>query len=389
MQDERIRTKLNAEYAPCVEKFFKGLAGLGLSETELNGIPALFIPGWGDAYESSLFKIAIVGKETAYWGHENGDSLLCDLKSFESGCYDLEASCRNFRTTGPAQWRNTFWQYTAATLGMIFGKTRDEVLLKNNPILRSIAWFNGHAVETIDSKGVDRSVVTHEKMAQIQRLADESGVSDFDRFIKVFEPDVILYFYRNRNETPLRNFPVHDVPRKWGGNEDIYEYQLGRSLILQMRHTTWMTHGNTSQNACAQMVYKVLEKRGYLSFLQHSSGACFDLYDMTVPIWRSFVGYVRANALNHPDLDDQTLARQLICDMARELQKIDARMTARTMVLLLNEVERFRADGWLYSECGRGPCASIRGAYNAYDGTSDAECIAGAFTKLNGVYAYE
>lgn len=389
MNEKTLTDRLNAEYKPCVDKFFAGLANLGLSEAELNGIPALFLPGWGDAYESALFKVAIVGKETAYWGHENGDSLLCDLKSFEGGRYDLEASCRNFRNTGPAQWRNVFWQYAAAALGKMFGKTRDDVLCKNNPILRSIAWFNGHAVETIDSKGVDRSCVTPEKMAQIQRLADESGVSDFERFVRVFDPDVILYFYRNGSDDPLRNFPEHEPPRKWGEKDAIYEYQIGRSLVLQMRHTTWMSHGNAKQNDCARLVFEVLEKRGYLSFLQRSAGNMFDLYDMPASIWRSFVRYVRLDAGLHSDLSNLNLSRRLMCDLARELRKIDAKMTARTLVLLLNEVDRFRADQWLYSECGRGPCASVRGAYNAYEGTPDAKCIAEAFTKLNGSYAYE
>lgn len=67
-------------------------------------------------------------------------------------------------------------------------------------------------------------------------------------------------------------------------------------------------------------------------------------------------------------------------------------MSAQTLVFILNEVDRFRRDDWLYSPERRGPCASVRGAYNGFVNAgkkTEAKWIAEAFTKLNGELAWE
>ena len=385
----KLTETFKEEYGVCTNTFFEGLTKLGLSDTEMNAVPSLFLPSWGDAYESSLFKIAIVGKETAYWANENGDSLLYDINTYSGGGYDVLASCKRFRTDGPAQWQNPFWQYSASVLGKIFGTDKNTILTQDNIMLRSIAWFNGHAIETMESKGVDIGEISPEKMSAIQALADETGICDFSRFIKVFKPNVILYFYRNNGEGPLRNFPECELCKKWGENEDIHEYYIDDTIVLHMRHTTWMKKGNMAEESCANLVYEVLKQRGYITFLQKESGVTFDMYAMGTPTWRQFVGFMRNEAALHEEMDNMTLSRHLMVVMARELSKISAKMTARTLVAILNEIDRFRNDNWVYSETGRGPCSSVRGAYNAYANTVDAELIARSFTKLDGSYAYE
>lgn len=77
--------------------------------------------------------------------------------------------------------------------------------------------------------------------------------------------------------------------------------------------------------------------------------------------------------------------------VARELRKTGSTMTAHTLVLLLNEVVKFRNDNWQYSPERRGPCSAVRGAYNAYANNgkqADADLIAESFTKFNGDMAY-
>ena len=392
--ENKLTKTFREEYGECTNVFFEGLMKLGLSDAEMNAVPSLFLPSWGDAYESSLFKIAIVGKETACWANENGDSLLCDIGAYNGGRYDVLASCKRFRTDGPAKWGNPFWQYSASALGKIFGADKNDVLTQDNIILRSIAWFNGHAIETMNSQGVEAGKILPEKMESIQALADKSGISDFSRFIKVFKPNVILYFYRNSGEEPLRNFPECELCKKWGENEDIHEYYIDDTIVLHMRHTTWMRKGNMAEKSCANLVYEVLKQRGYITFLQKESGVTFDMYTMGAPTWRQFVEFMRNEAALHEKMDNMTLSRHLMVVMARELSKISAKMTARTLVAILNEIGRFRNDNWLYSEKGRGPCSSVRGAYNAYAynayaDNNDAALIARSFTKLDGSYAYK
>ena len=194
---DRLAEQVKKAYAEKASAFFEMVKAMNLTDKELTAIPSLFIPGWGTDYDSSCFKVAIAGKETLYWGNEYGDSLRCDLTAYKNGQYDVLASCRRFREQGPAEWYNVFWQYPATALAKLFGSTRDEVLTQDNPLLRSIAWLNGHAIETYDSDGVIRANISFEKMTALQKAADESGLSDFETFVKVFRPHVIFYFYRN------------------------------------------------------------------------------------------------------------------------------------------------------------------------------------------------
>ena len=78
--------------------------------------------------------------------------------------------------------------------------------------------------------------------------------------------------------------------------------------------------------------------------------------------------------------------------IASELVKRKATMTAQTLVLLLNEVDKFRRDNWLYSKERRGPCSSVRGAWNAYASAGkqiEADWLAEAFTKIDGTHAWK
>jgi len=318
--------------------------------------------------------------------------LSLDLQAFQNGVFDYEAASRAIDVGKPAVWRNPFWQYAAATLGRLFGDEKNSILTPDSLILRSIAWFNCHAIETRESAGVDSQRISSEKMAAIQKLADETGLCDFGRFIKVFNPDVILYFYRNSSVDPTRNFPEGcEFVKSWGVSDAVHEYHFGQTLILQMRHTSWMTRGNMAQADCAGVIYEILKERGYLSFLQRQVGEKYSMYTMSVPVWRNFVSLVRDEADAQADLDNLTLSRHLILAVARELRKTKATMSAQTLVAILNEVDRFRKDRWQYSLERRGPCSSVRGAWNYYTNQGenvDAKVIAESFTTLGGGFAY-
>lgn len=392
--DEILRRKMEAEYGPKVKDFFDDLSQNAFSDEELNAVPALFLPGWGDAYSSSILKIAIAGKETLYWGNDFGDSLLCDFTAFREGAYTSSISCKKYRERGPAEWFNKFWQYAAESIGRLFEQNKYDVLSKSSPVLRSIAWFNGHAIETIKSGGVDKEHITAERMQQLQNLADKHNLSSFESFISVFEPHVILYFYRDSYGVALRNLNEAsgcEFIRSWGDGDAIKEYRLGDTIILNMRHTTWMAHGNMTEQACANLVAEVLKKRGLAARLPSSNSAHYELWSMTALMWRQWVTIVRSEAEHYPEWNNWDLSHHLILTVARELRKTGSTMTAHTLVLLLNEVVKFRNDNWQYSPERRGPCSVVRGAYNAYANNNklrDAKLIAESFTKFNGEMAY-
>lgn len=393
--DTLLCERMKARYSENVQHFFSDLLKENFTEEELNAIPALFLPAWGEMYCSSILKIAIAGKETLGWGNEFGESLFADVNAFRSGKYNVNASCERYREQGPAVWRNKFWQYAASAIGKVFGLGKFDILKKDNPILQSIAWFNAHALETYQSSGVDQKNISPEKAHLLQILVDEHGLSNFDTFVDVFQPHVILYFYRDSWGQSCRTFGPGkncEFRQAWGENDDIHEYQMGETIILNLRHTSWMTRGNMAEDDCAKLILQVLNARGIGNRLPCTNSQHFDLYSMSATMWRHWVEIVRNEAELYPETNNWDLSRHLILTVARELKKTNSTMSAQTLVLILNEVTKFRNEKWLYSPERRGPCASVRGAYNTYFSNSqceDAATIARAFTKLNGDMAYE
>lgn len=394
-EDKLLCERMKLNYSKKVNDFFASLIKEGFTDAELNAVPALFLPGWGELYSSSILKIAIVGKETLLWGNKHGDSLLTDINAFQTGKYSVDLSCERFREQGPAEWGNIFWQYATSAIAKVFELEKSNVLQKDSPILKSIAWFNSHAIETYQSNGVDHKNISPEKMDILQRLADQHGLSDFETFVRVFQPHVILYFYRDSHGQSKRNLVPGEnceFRRTWGENGDIEEYQMGETIILNLRHSSWMTRGNMTQDACANLILEVLASRGILGRLPSISSHHFDLYSMDAVTWRLWVEIVRGKAEQHPKCNNLELSRHLILMVARELRKTKSTMTAQTLVLILNEVIKFRNENWQYSPERRGPCTSVKLAYNYYlnnDQLEDATYIAEAFTKLDGEKAYE
>ena len=388
---DRLAERVRKTYGDNASAFFERVRTLNMTDRELSAVPSLFIPGWGEDYDASVFKIAIAGKETLCWSNDYGDSLRCDLDAYENGRYDVLASCRRFREEGPAEWQNVFWQYPATVLARLFDTTRDEILSKGSPLLRSIAWFNGHAVETYESKGLTADISTG-RLALIQIAADESKLSDFETFVKVFHPHVILYFYRNKSEVPSRNFPddIEYVQSWCDGVVDEYRTD-GQTILLHCPHTSYLTRGNMKQSELADVIYDILKTRNVRTALCDQGERC-DFHRMSAAEWTAWVEFVRNESEKFPDSDDMTLSRHLIATVAKELIKKRATMNAQTLVLILNEVDKFRRDNWWYSPERRGPCASVRGAWNEYSRAgrqAEAGWIAEAFTKLNGEYAWE
>lgn len=401
--EDPLLERMREVYQPKVDDFFKKLGALSLSSAELEAVPALLLPSWGTAYNAANVKFAIIGKEALTWSTDIGDSLKADLDAWQTGRYDVAASCNRFRDEGPTKWQNPFWQYVAAALAKFYGRPKEDIIgSANSPLANAIAWHNSHAVETFESRGVENGRIEFGHMESIQTSADACGLSSVKDFIDVFQPDVILYLYRNSGAGSAERILPEGARnvRSWGDNDDIHEYRFGRTLLLHMRHTTYDLHGNLGQEAFADLVNQVLAERGIASgaFVPEALTASpvthlYDLYGMSATVWREWLDFVRREADKVADEEDNYKAsRHLMLKVADRLCSANEQMTAQTLVLLLNEIDRFRNSGWQYSEKGRGPCSSVRGAYNAYvnaGSDDDAGKIANAFTKLNGRWAYE
>ena len=227
--DKHIQEQRNLTYETLCRMFFEKLNELHVSDECLKAIPELFVPSCGKYYADSLVKIAIMGKETYGWG----DSLYENLKDFEKGKSINSYSETYFRTEGPSEWRNTFWQYFAEVLALMYDVDVNSVLEKDSPIINSIAWNNCHAIETYDSGGVDQSKITPDEMNSIQEIAFDAGITNIDNFIDVFKPQVILYLYRNEKSYDSYR-PVDGLKpiNKWGKDGFLHEYIHKGVVIL-------------------------------------------------------------------------------------------------------------------------------------------------------------
>ena len=82
---DRLVERVVKEYGPKAAAFFEKVKSLDFTEAELSAVPSLFIPGWGENYDSSVFKVAIAGMETVAWSNEYGDSIKCDIDAHTKG----------------------------------------------------------------------------------------------------------------------------------------------------------------------------------------------------------------------------------------------------------------------------------------------------------------
>ena len=392
-------------YLPKVKAFYGELKKLGFTKQELESMPSVFLPCWGEDYSKSLTKIVIAGKETYYWISD----MYNEMKQIGKDSYDLIGlSLKAFRKDGPAKWGteggSKFWQYAAMSLGNLYKQERDDVLNKNSKILKSIGWFNSHAAETWESGGIDHNNISQDKVAMLQQKLDEYDISSFQNMIKVLSPDIVLYFYRDKYGQYARFLNSNDeceFVRNWEYNDDkeaVKEYQFGKTIILNMRHTSWMTRGNMTQQDCAESISQILKmifSSKNLSIFTFDAQKNYSVDNIDLRTWLKFKELVRSEEkryLSEHKTDNQTLARYLISQIARELCKINSTMTAQLLILLLNEVLQFQLSQWQYSPERRGPCSVVRTAWKYFydrNENTDADCIAEAFTRMDGCYAYE
>ena len=401
-----LRKRFRDEYGPASDLFFQRIADVGFTDKELWAVPALFLPGCGNLYAQSLVKVAIVGEGTNYWK----DSLLTDLDARKNGKYELEfsfevlqrESCerKGHLADGPTKWKNPFWKAVAEVLNTVY--STHDALDEASPIFRGIAWSNSYPIEKYKPDGVGggvaRDAITPSRLSLIQRIADECGLSSFDRFIRVFRPNVIIYTLHNSSGAN-RVFPkgiemVEPVIHPKDGSPWLIKvYRYGRTLIVQTQHPSWVTgRKHIGVEMFGRAIADVLIR--HRMFAPPAKEKFYD--DSRDESFKAFSKLLNdeANRLlaGGCSVDNREMSYQLMLALADHLCVMNSTMTAVLMAELLNTVEKFRRDNWLYSTERRGPCAVAAGAWRYYTNSmkdeKSAAKIAEAFTKLDGRYAY-
>lgn len=382
--DDLFHNRYESIYRPLVERFFTKLDALNLTEKELEAIPELFIPSCGNLYPNSLIRIAIVGKETYGWG----SSLFDALQRFKQGKYELTTSEYYFRSEGPVEWRNQFWQYAAMALGSLYKLDKSVVLTKKSPIIRTIAWCNIHAIETYESQGVSDDIPP-QKMTEIQNIAFECGLTDIDNFIEVFKPHVIIQMYRKESDYDSKRWiEKAEYFHNWGEGGFLNEYSYRNTIILHCWHSRYLQqYAGISEETFAHAVRDALTSHKLFKRL-----ISLPHYD-ELGDYSHFCELANEMAASSDTTSDQDLAQEVVTAIAMELRKTKSTMTARLLTsVILNQIPRFREHGWQYSPNGRGPCRVVRGVWNVLDRQGrkeEAEFVADAFTGIHGNLCWE
>lgn len=269
----------------------------------------------------------------------------------------------------------------------MYGLDPHMVMEADSAIMRSIAWANIHAIETWQSEGVACENMDWESMENIQKCAELSGVADMDTFIDFFKPDVIIQMFKNNNcPESFELVKKAEFVGEWGENRFLkeYKYKDKDTIILHCWHPSYLQK-NIGRGLFASAIRDALNSHHEFKVL-----GAMKFYD-NVADCSLFINLAQKISEDYSDLDNQNIAQLIIAAIAHELRKQMAVMSAVCLVSILNEVEKFKKEKWLYSTLGRGPCSVVRGAYNAAEYREDskaAEQIALSFTKLNGEIAW-
>ena len=385
MLDNIFLKKYEQVYGPKVQRFFDGLESLNVKTEEVEAIPGLFLPCCGSLYNESLVKMAFIGKETLGWN----DDLYKNLQDYKNDSYDTLSSLNLYREQGPIEWRNNFWWYVIESLAIVYGSNASKVLNSeaSESIINSFAWGNCYSIESWASDGVDRDNLQWTTMNKIQMLSKETELSNIDTFIDVFRPNVIFQLFRNNNDK--ESFKITEKAtfvKSWGEEGFVDEYSYRGVIIIHCWHPSYLPKQSITREDLAKTFRDILCSH-------HEFKRLGNMPFYTDPMQcLSFGALANKHANENLSLTNQDLAREIITAIALELRKQDALMTARCLVSILNTVDRFKKDNWIYSLEGRGPCSVVRGVYNYLveeDRQDLADLVALSFTKVDGEIAWE
>lgn len=362
-------------YKPLLSKFCNNLTEK-LPRESYCGIPHPFIPAWGNRYEQSLLKLAIIGLETRGWN----PPLPEYIKDVQEGRWESSFDISDFQnldfigwTEGPVT-RFKFWGFVMYLLAALYGVKNWEVLKRkeHSNILNCFVWGNATAIERWESKGIPDG--TDQNAWLIAREAAHE-LNDFQHIQRLFSPDVSIVMC----ERDVCDFYLRNTQKKvlWINN-DVRFMQAGNRFIFNTPHPLGMMFSGRGADFYAETIRTGLLEQG----LFHPMQEFIDLDKETEAILHTFFSQCKKFASN---------TREAVAFIATELRKQDAKMTVRMLCQILNQLGFSTTYGTEYKG-GRGSYKMVSGAWHYYHNVLKkqdvAESIAQAFTKPNGDYAY-
>jgi hypothetical protein len=361
-----------AHYAPLIQGFVREIEDLKLEIPP--GTPQPFFPLFGERYERSSLRMAIVGRDTRGWGclktfletekAAPGAALEADLEEFQN---------RDFTAWGTTRY--TFWGFAMMFLAALHGRSDWGVMKRGAcvEILSSFVWGNGNAVELY---GSSPKQVPWEDWERIRKAGER-----FDKLFHIvdsLQPRVVVVLWKEMD--PASYFAGYDHTRV-DDRDGVRHYRIPSSDldIFHVPHPGRMRwEGIPAEHYCAQLVARLLSNRLTVEF-PNFVRECEKSEDV--------LRFLRTSALG-PSAQDKF---QFVEWVAEELAKRASFMSVPTLCTLLNGLGYETDYGEEYTG-GRGAYRLISGTYHRLDnaGKGDrAQMVAEAFRQPNFEYAYD
>lgn len=370
-----ISERFDNVYRPLVDAYVGKL--LSRPAAEYQGIPHLFLPVWGKNYQHALIRLAIVGKETRGW-NPNLDQFITDYQKEQ---YDFANDRVEFQHCDftDASWmgnrptRSSFWGFWMNVLAKTYGVSDWEDIKRGNYniMLESFLWGNANAIETCTSDGVNANAPGY------AFAKEESHVFDSAELLqRVFAPNVIILTCsldegRRYIGDKFKLVRSIDTP-------PISVYQNGDLYVFHAPHPNSQRWYSGGAEEFARKIRDLLVE-----------------YKMFCPmpdVLTQGLSPEASEILIRECSAEKIDKFEAIARIAHELRKQKSYMTARSLCVdILNKAGHRTDYGTEYTGNCMGPCRLCAAAYWRFEKEEHqlADDIAYAFTKDNGMYAYE
>ncbi len=372
LMNTSLKERYLAHYVPLIRDFVREVEEMKLEIKPKT--PQPFFPLFGEAYERSSLRMAIVGQDTKYWGCLNnflemektapGSSLEDDLEEF----HDLD-----FKRWGATRY--TFWGFAMMFLAALHGRSDWGVMKRGacTEILSSFVWGNGNAIEYFDSTPKHMPWDEWERI----RMAGER-FNGIRHLVETVRPRVVVVLWKDMN--PDKYFSGYEYLRD-DEREGVRSYSIpSENLeIFHVPHPGRMRwEGIPADHYCSQLVARLQSRKltvAFPAFVQQNSDS------------NEVIAHLKSSA---PTRGEGFNKFQFVEWVAEELRKRESFMSVPSLAHLLNDLGYLTNLGNEYAGA-RGTYNLISGTYKQLDraGKSDrAQMVAEAFRKPDFEYAY-
>lgn len=368
---DKLSERVREHYIPLLEKFREELLVKHPAEA-YRGLSEIFLPAWGKAYERAPLKMAIMGLETYGWG----DDLSVTIEKIGAKDWNHVFDVSEFQNLDYTQWgktRYTFWGFGLFFLAALYGVKNWNILKQREhaDILDHFVWGNACAIETWNSKAVDREKTDWPTWADAFEAS--RPFNSFAHLQELFAPRVTIAMCAHG---VCDSFLADCSPVLQWERNNVRLFKVGNDYVFNMPHPNNMKF-NYGADVYAKTVREALQELKLFQPLP-------EFVDKCEAEAQEILGYLAAC------IKGKQTTREAVRAIAEELHRQGARMTVERLCDVLNAAG-FRTQYGTEYAGERGSYRMVSCAYGWYAESGEADVadkIAQAFTKPDGSYAY-